>query len=143
MKTTEVVLNLQAYVDGEMDAVQQAEVERLLATDGEARQLVEGLRTLGRLVREHEPVVRVPDSREFYWSQIQRRIAAEESRVEQPRPASHALQWLRWLVPALGVAAVVVLVALPRGGERGVEFADATRVTFQSDSDGLTIHWIE
>ena len=143
MKSTEVVLDLQAYVDGELDAGRRAEVERLLSGDTEARQLVEGLQELGRLVRDHEPMAVVPETREFYWSQIQRRIKAGEVRPPATGSASHALNWLRWLVPALGVAAVVVLVALPRSQAHGPELADATSVTFHSDADGVTIHWLD
>ncbi len=143
MKTTEVILDLQAYVDSELDAARRAEVERLLNGDAEARQIADGLREVGRLVREHEPVAQVPETREFYWSQIQRRIAAAEGGGAAHKSASSALNWLRWLAPALGVAAVVVFVAMPRPGARGQEFADSTTVMYQSDADGLTIHWIE
>lgn len=37
---------LSAYLDGELTAAEQAEVERLLATDPAARQLLDELRTL-------------------------------------------------------------------------------------------------
>lgn len=149
MKTTEFTLDLQAYVDGELDASRRAEVERVLASDAEARALVDGLRQLSELVRTHEPVARVPESREFYWSQIQRRIAAAEAAEgREARPATGALNWLRWLAPALGVAAVAVFVALPRDGRENPTLAsngpveDAVSMTFRSDADGVTIHWI-
>ena len=149
MKTTEFTLNLQAYVDGELDSSRRAEVERVLASDAEARLLVEGLRQLSDLVRSHEPVARVPESREFYWSQIQKRIAvAEATGNRESREVSGALQWLRWLAPALGVAAVAVLIALPTREASGVAQAggsaleDAVSMTFRSDADGVTIHWI-
>ena len=143
MKDTQVILGLQAYVDGELDASRRAEVEQLLGSDAEARELVDGLRQVARLVRENEPVAKVPESREFYWSQIQRRIAVEESRSARPHAAASAVRWLRWLAPALGVAAVAVVLSLPKKDLVGHEFADATTMTFQSDADGLTIHWIE
>lgn len=149
MKTTEFTLDLQAYVDGELDSSRRAEVERVLASDAEARQLVEGLRQLSDLVRNHEPVVRVPESREFYWSQIQKRIAAAEATGNrESREVSGALQWLRWLAPALGVAAVAVMIALPSRETSGGALAggsaleDAVSMTFRSDADGVTIHWI-
>jgi len=149
MKTTEFTLDLQAYVDGELDSSRRAEVERVLASDAEARQLVEGLRQLSELVRSHEPTAKVPESREFYWSQIQKRIAAAESAENRNRPqASSALQWLRWLAPALGVAAVAVMIALPTREAAvgplaaGSPLEDAVSMTFRSDADGVTIHWI-
>lgn len=149
MKTTEFTLDLQAYVDGELDASRRAEVERVLASDAEARELVAGLRQIAELVRTHEPVIQVPETREFYWSQIQRRIAqAEAVEAKEAPQASGAMQWLRWLAPALGVAAVAVMVALPRGEKDGATLAandtveDAVSMTFRSDADGVTIHWI-
>jgi len=149
MKTTEFTLDLQAYVDGELDAKHRAEVERVLANDADARSLVQGLRQLSDLVRTHEPIAQVPESREFYWSQIQKRIAAVEAReARSNREASSAVQWLRWLAPALGVAAVAVMVALPRWDASVAEFAaggvseDTVSMTFRSDADGVTIHWI-
>lgn len=143
MKDTQVILDLQAYVDGELDAGRRAEVERLLTGDAEARQVVDGLRQIARMVRENEPVATVPDTREFYWSQIQRRIAAEEARGSRSGSAGAAAHWLRWLAPALGVAAVAVVLALPKRDLAGPELADASTMTFRSDADGLTIHWIE
>lgn len=149
MKTTEFTLDLQAYVDGELEAGRRAEVERVLATDAEAREVVAGLRRIAELVRANEPEMKVPETREFYWSQIQRRIAqAESADPKAKRQVEGAMHWLRWLAPALGVAAVAVMVALPRGEKEGptlastVSVEDAVSMTFRSDADGVTIHWI-
>lgn len=145
MKTTDLTLDLQAYVDGELDATRRAEVERVLQNNAEARELVAGLRAIGQLVADNEPVHRVPVSREFYWSQIQRRIESGErvaSAGAPAKPASAALHWLRWLVPALGVAAVAVVISVQRPHQPGQAIADTGTVTFHSDADGVTIHWI-
>lgn len=144
MKTTDLTLDLQAYVDGELDPARKADVERALQSDVEAQQLVAGLRELGRLVRENEPAHPLPVSKEFYWSQIQRRIeTAERQQAATARPARSALHWLRWLVPALGVAAVAVIVSIQRPGSATLAGVDADEsLTFHSDADGVTIHWI-
>jgi len=149
MKATELTLDLQAYVDGELPPEKRAAVEAALSGDSEARELVEGLRRLSLLVREHEPEIRVPASREFYWSQIQRQIESAE-RPAATRPAATALGWLRWLVPAMGAAAVAVVVNL-RPSPEEVAFAgtfdsaqtESSAVVFRSESDGVTIHWID
>lgn len=149
MKTTDLTLDLQAYVDGALDASRRSEIERVLQTDTDARQLVEGLRALGQLVRDNEPAHAVPASRAFYWSQIQRRIDAADAKTvstETVPPARSALQWLRWVLPALGVAAVAVIVSI-RNPDSSVAKdaanpADAQTLTFHSDSDGVTIAWI-
>jgi anti-sigma factor RsiW len=151
MKTTEMTLDLQAFADGELDAARRPEIERVLASDAEAKQMVAGLRQISELVRAHEPQASVPASREFYWSQIQRRIEAAQRTAERPvEPASSALGWLRWLVPALGAATVAVVVSLRPGRQETpiqtamVEGAqsEASSVVFRSESDGVTIHWI-
>jgi len=65
MKTTDLTLDLQAYVDGELDVKRRSEIERVLQSDTDAQALVEGLRALGKLVRENEPIRSVPASRAF------------------------------------------------------------------------------
>lgn len=152
MKTHEFTLDLQAYVDGELSPSKRLEVERVLTNDAEAREMVDGLRRLAELVRQNEPALRVPDSREFYWSQIQRRIAAAEAAdavgTHRAASASRAAGWLRWLAPALGVAAVTVVVLLPNREAdplvvAGSGVQDAVTMTYRSDSDGVVIHWID
>lgn len=144
MKTTHLTLDLQAYVDGELEPKQKAAIERVLQTDAEARSLVEGLQALSRLVRDNEPARAVPASRDFYWSQIQQRIDAAD-RVHRPsaRPAQSALHWLRWLVPALGVAAVAVVISSQNpSNQSSTQLTDSQTLTFHSDADGVTIAWI-
>ena len=147
MNHKEWTLDLQAYVDGELEPSRRAEVDRVLAGDAEAREMVAALGSLAELVRSHEPVARVPEERGFYWSQIQRRIEqAEAADARQAAGANRAAGWLRWLAPALGVAAVVVVVTLERRAQTGlVEVAsadDAVSMTFRSDTDGVTVHWL-
>ena len=148
MNTQEMTLNLQAYVDGELDAVQRAELEKYLTKDADARTLVTGLQQLSTLLKAGEPVAKVPDTREFYWSQIQRRIKAQEKRQPQStEPARRAIQWLRWLVPSLGVAAAAVVISLQFGSHPSIAAVDSSQtegssVILRSDSDGVTIHLI-
>ncbi len=155
MNTTEQILDLQAYVDGELPPERRAQVEAALSADADARELVAGLRNLSGLIRANEPELKVPASREFYWSQIQRQIdAAEKQSREEAVPAASALGWLRWLVPALGVAAVAVVVSLRPGKTPDTNVtlaaanvdsfqADSSSVMFRSESDGVTVHWIQ
>ena len=78
---TETCLEIQAYLDGELDSRRQKEAAALCDRDPEARALHASLENLRGVLQSHEPVHLVPDSREFYWSQIQKRIAAAERRV--------------------------------------------------------------
>jgi anti-sigma-K factor RskA len=149
--STETCLEIQAYVDGELDAPRRAAVERLCADDLTARRLLDGLAGVRGMLRANEPEHWVPDSREFYWSQIQRRIAATER--EAHRPASRhspLLGVLRWLVPAAGIATVAMIFAFqhnatPSGGTFAANnsaMEPNSSTVFRSDADGVTVHWI-
>jgi anti-sigma factor RsiW len=147
MKNTEQLLDLQAYVDGELSEERRRQIEATLPADLDAQELVAGLRQLGTLIRAHEPVATVPAAREFYWNQIRRQIEAEQPKAPA---ASAALGWLRWLIPAMGVAAVAVVVStqqtpgeitLAGGGD--VTVVDVSSTVFRSESDGVTVHWIQ
>jgi anti-sigma factor RsiW len=147
MKNTEQLLDLQAYVDGELSEERRRQIEATLPADLDAQELVAGLRQLGTLIRAHEPVATVPAAREFYWSQIRRQIEAEQPKAPA---ASAALGWLRWLIPAMGVAAVAVVVSTqqtPReitlAGGGDVTVVDVSSTVFRSESDGVTVHWIQ
>ncbi|MSU33261.1 MAG: hypothetical protein EXS25_11540 [Pedosphaera sp.] len=150
MKTSDLKLELQAYVDGELSPDRRAGVESLIAGDSQAREWVEGLRQISLLVRTNEPDLKVPSSREFYWSQIKRQMDQAQASKEI-RPASAALNWFRWVVPAVGVAAVVVVVVSIRSDRQETLLAsnfdsmqtDSSAVVFRSESDGVTIHWID
>lgn len=137
----ERALEFQAHADGELDAGRQAEVERWLKDDPEAAAVRAEVFAIRQAVREHEPAGTVPDTRDFYWSQIQRRIAAEgHSKARLVKPGGGWMTWVRWLAPALGVAAVALVVTLRSGTP--TRLADASVMTFRSESDGLTIHWL-
>jgi anti-sigma factor RsiW len=144
MKNTEQLLDLQAYVDGELSEERRRQVEAALPADLDAQELVAGLRQLGTLIRAHEPEAKVPASREFYWNQIRRQIEAEQPKAPA---ASVALGWLRWLIPALGVAVVVSTRPVPReitlAGGGDVTDVDVSSTVFRSESDGVTVHWIQ
>jgi len=151
MKTNEPLLDLQAYVDGELPEDRRRQVEAALPADVDARDLVEGLRRLSSLLRTHEPKAVVPATREFYWNQIRRQIEAETPRSVASPATSAALGWLRWLIPALGVATVVVVVStrstsseVALAGQAGdVTLAEVSSTVFRSESDGVTVHWIQ
>jgi len=150
----ETCLEIQALVDGELDHRRREVLRRQCAEDAESRELSEALSALREVVRHHEPEHRVPESREFYWSQIQRQIAAADSGSCPAPEIRPDWGWLRWLVPMMGAAAVAALLALPRLSEPSplaavsAHFLDsdhqlASSVTYRSDADGVTVHWIQ
>jgi len=156
MKTIEDYLDLQAHADGELVPTRRAEVEQRIATDPEARAIVNELRSVRELVRAHEPLHVVPESREFYWSQIRRRMDQSESATERPSspaPTGAGGRWLRWLVPTFGMAALVVALTLTSSRPGATKSADnlasetgsdaSGAVMFRSDSEGVTICWLD
>jgi len=147
----ESCLEIQAYLDGELDPGRKAAIATLCQQDPETRSLYDALKSLRETVRENEPEHRLTDSREFYWSQVQRRIAAEERKNAQPVDPQFAWSRLiRWLVPVGGLAAVALGFTLSEQPIPVVStfasFASApqavTSVEYRSDIDGVTVHWI-
>jgi anti-sigma factor RsiW len=107
---TETELKLQAHLDGELNPAEILEVESLLAGDVAARDLLAELALVKKCMTGNEPEARVPESREFYWSKIQREI--ERSSNSAPvRPG-----WLQLLHSRLlwstGALAGIALAAL-------------------------------
>ena len=104
----EVELKLQAYLDGELSIGEAREIEAAIASDCDAQTLLRELRTTATVLRENEPQVVVPESREFYWSKIERAIEHA-----QPEPVAPALAfWYalrRVIAPVAGVALVLFL----------------------------------
>lgn len=104
----ELELKLQAYADGELSAREAREIEAAIASDTDAQALLRELRTTATVLRENEPQLAVPESREFYWSKIERAIEHA-----QPEPVNPLVTfWFslrRVMVPAAGLALVLFL----------------------------------
>ena len=101
-------LQIQAYLDGELSARERRQVEEWLAADKEAQALLGELKMTRAALAGNEADVKLPESREFYWSQIQRRIEAAEP-LEAAAQVPFWLAWRRFFVPFAGVAIVAVL----------------------------------
>ena len=101
-------LKLQAYADGELSEREAREVAAAIGNDPEAQALLRELKTTTAVLRDNEPQLAVPESREFYWSKIERAI--EQAQPEAARPlVSFWLSFRRVLVPAAGLALVLFL----------------------------------
>ena len=79
-------LKVQAFLDGELTAAEAREVEGWVRSDPEARDLATEIRQTGQALKAGELARTAPEAREFYWSQIQRRIETHGNR----RPAGGA-----------------------------------------------------
>jgi anti-sigma factor RsiW len=151
-------LQVQAYLDNELSPADARNVSSLISSDAIARELYSELKDTREMLVQNEPEVRVPDTRDFYWSQIQRRISAaeRESRVSQAKP-----WWMRFLAPIAGTVALCAMLlsvvnkdgrqptavnpalpALASAPHQLEQSADVSTITFRSESEGVTVVWI-
>ena len=152
----DIQLKLQAYLDGELLPVEAKAVADLVASDKQARELLTELTNTRAAIVAHEVSLKVPTSRDFYWSGIRREIERQEQ-TAQPRSEGDAISIFamlrRMLVPASGVA--VVLLAgmlawqpLHNAGNLTIEetdttFTDAGAFTYRDYASGTTLVWVD
>ncbi len=129
-------LKIQAWLDGELAPQESARIADLIDNDLEAKELSEDLRAMQKALEVGEKTAVLEDSREFYWSQVERQIEAEEPITEnaQPELLSGSLgNALRWLIPVGSLAAISALMLnfnsinttpdLLETGEQGIEIS--------------------
>jgi hypothetical protein len=151
MMSHEFELKLQAYLDGEMPARDAEEVEASLAQDQEGRALLAELRNTASAMAVGEEPLKLPESREFYWSKIAREIERHEKPVAAP---ARKISWLAWvhghLLPVSGVALVlgVIGIMLMRShavggpfGEMELASDDMGAYTFRDQQQKMTMVW--
>ncbi|HEX5218346.1 MAG TPA: hypothetical protein VFZ59_02165 [Verrucomicrobiae bacterium] len=151
----EIQLKLQAYLDGELPAGEVKTVVDLLAGDAEARELLAELTNTRNAITAHAGEITVPATREFYWSGIRREIERQEKTAPAPAQSASLFGMLRrLLVPASGVAAVLLAVVLAgrqfaasEGGtfreEVETTFEDSGAFTYRDYSSGTTLVWVD
>lgn len=146
----EFQLKLQAYLDGELVAGEVKSFEAQLQSAPEAQALLAELRSTRTALLGNEPEHTLPETREFFWSKIERAIHAEEKTVGRPgNPFS--LSWLFRYWPQLsgaGAAALLLVIAALLAPSRGVwedienPLAESSTFTFRSEPDRMTLVWI-
>ncbi len=144
-------LKLQAYLDGELPDGEAADVRELIARDREAQELVAELANTNAALTGHEAEVRLPESREFYWSKIKREIARLETPAAVPKQSDSWFGWAkrRWL-PMSGLAAAscaAVLFMLLSGSsqaqlaEMELNSKEMGAYTFRDQKESMTMIW--
>lgn len=151
----EAQLKLQAYLDDELSSEEARQVADWLAQDQEARALCEGLKTVKALVAGNEMEFKVSETREFYWSRIEREINRLTQAEAVEPSASAAAWWLRWLVPLAGAAVLVALLfsagrmnpfepgSLASLQEIETPLAETSAISFHSQEVGITVVWVD
>lgn len=154
----ETQLKLQAYLDGELSAGEAKAVADLLNSDAGAQALYQELRIARSLLSGNELERKLPESREFYWSKIQRQIVHVESTLADGVAAPETPRWwTRFLAPAgvLAALAIFVVVALrsPEGGRSFLALDDSHEIetpleetssfSFRSEAAAMTVVWVD
>ena len=148
-------LKLQAFLDGELPDNEAREVLAWTRRDQAAAALLAELKSIREVVAGAEPHLSVPESREFYWSKIQREIERLDPRVTTAATGSIFATLRRLLVPAGAFAALVIalLVVYPHFHPTGkakaanasevvTSLTDADAVTYRDEQEGTTLVWL-
>jgi anti-sigma factor RsiW len=143
-------LKLQAFLDGELPEKDAREVASWLARDADATALHAELRNTRHALKGFEPELKVPASREFYWSKIKREIERSA-----PVPAAEHVSLFtslrRFLLPlgAVAVLALAGIITLHQFGGNAAHpvqvnaiLADAGAFTYRDESQGMTVVWL-
>jgi anti-sigma factor RsiW len=155
MINQETKFKLQAYLDNELSGAEARKVAAWLDRDAEGRALSAELSEIKTLLAGNELPKTLPESREFYWSRIERAIRQQEAGQEEPRDSLSGYSWwVRLVAPAMGV--VVLLVAglsLVRLNHRPTQVSymyeiespleNTGAISFHSQSAGMTVVWVE
>lgn len=150
--TDEKQLKLQAFLDGELSEKDAQDVASWLAADADATALLGELRNTRHALANFDPDLKLPESREFYWSKIQREIQRREPEAA-PAPARSVsflglLRRLLMPVAAMAVLAIAGVLAYhelsPGAPPIHVKamLADAGAFTYRDQSQGMTVIWL-
>jgi anti-sigma factor RsiW len=143
-------LKIQAFLDGELTGPEARDVAALIAANPEASALHAELKNTRLALKGAEADVKVPETREFYWSRISREISQLEKAPAEPSAPSPWQILAGWLKP-LGAVAVVAIVgvlvwqqmaqSVPKADVMTAQVDDDT-ITFQDDTAGVTFVWL-
>jgi hypothetical protein len=147
----EVELKLQAYLDGELPDRERAEVEALVAKDADAKALFAELENTAKALSGHEAGTKLPESRDFFWSKIQREIGRQES-TAAGRPVAKVplMTWLMHRLAPVGAIALLAAVAVlwleqPKSpsvyGELELASDSMGAITYRNQEERLTLVW--
>jgi len=148
MMDNEVELKLQAFLDGELSESEASEVAKLLAQDQQAVLLLAELRNTRQALAGFEKGVTLPESREFFWSKIEREISRLEASPRPVQKPSLLEGWRRFLVPAGAVAALLTVVFITIGpvGVDSLAQTDAREdsgaFTYRDEAAQTTLVWV-
>jgi anti-sigma factor RsiW len=149
-------LKLQAFLDGELPEREAREILSWTQRDGAAGALLAELKNTRQAMVNSEPHLSLPESREFFWSKIEREIQRREPVAAVAPEISIFTALRRWLLPAVAVGALVIAGMIthfnvPKTTVEMVADADTPSVettlansdatTYRDASEGTTLVW--
>ena len=143
-------LKIQAFVDGELTEDEAIEVASLAARQPEVNALARELKNTRNALASVETGMLLPESREFYWSKIQREIE-RLAPAEAPAPGRSPVAALfRWLAPATGLAVLLaagyIFLGAPDVNGSGLRWQAAydgvNALTYRDQAEGMTVMWL-
>jgi len=143
-------LKLQSFLDGELPESEAREVANWLARDSEAAALVAELRNTRQALSGFDEGIRVPESREFFWSKIEKDIRRQDLKPVGARSSTSWLESLRRLLVPAGAVAALALVALlavtqtsvSSGSHLEAASADPGAFTYRDFRNRTTLVWL-
>jgi anti-sigma factor RsiW len=149
-------LKLQALLDGELPESEAREILAWTQRDSAAAALLAELRNTRAAMAKSEPHLSLPESREFFWSKIEREIQRLEPQAT-PAPKVSILTTLRrLLLPAAALSVLViagmiasfnfpktVVATVADDDTPSVEttLANSDVTTYRDASEGTTLVW--
>lgn len=147
----EIKLKLQAHLDGELSAREARDVSELLSNDGDAQSLFAEIQFTKTALRGNEMEMKLPESREFYWSKIQREIGRQ---TNKPLRTSSESWWkpayVRFATVLAAGCALLVISFLAFNAGSPVSFPgeiestgeEMGAITYHSNADGMTVVYL-
>jgi anti-sigma factor RsiW len=142
-------IKLQAFLDGELPEAETRDVANWLARDPAAAALLGELKNTRAALAHFERPIQLPESREFFWSKIERQIQSEQPEPEAV-PQRHTLfSFWRRAIPVLGgfAALIIALLVMTMPGQKPaadmeVAMADSDAFTYRNYESGTTLVWL-
>jgi hypothetical protein len=145
----ELELKVQAWLDGELPDHEARRMGEWIARDSEAAALAEELGCVRKAMFSQEAPRALDDSREFYWSKIQRQIE-REANLPRREALPWSARWRRYLAPltsAGALACLLILAAVRNGGPTFDQISSTgdgmEAVTFRDQSAQMTVVWLQ
>jgi len=142
-------LKVQAYLDEELPEAEVRQIAERLGRDSEATALLQELRFTREALKGAESEVRLPESREFFWSKIERQIQRQDQTPAPSKQVSLLARLRSYLVPASAVALLAIVLSLSIGkseatqpGEMELVSDEMGALTFRSQSERMTMVWL-